>query len=67
MAVDLLDADQVSGEDLAAVHLAAFEADAATVGDGDSLVMEKIELRQPPAGLNPHGRISRRKGSLRQH
>ena len=40
--VDLLDADVLTGEDGAEVDLAAAEADAAAVGDGDGAVVERV-------------------------
>jgi hypothetical protein len=42
MVVDLFDADGLAGEDLAEIDLPAVEADAATAGDGDGLVVEGI-------------------------
>jgi hypothetical protein len=45
--LDLLDADGLAGEHLSEVDLATVEADAATAGDGDRLVMDGIvELGQ---------------------
>lgn len=40
--VDLLDADLLTGEDGAEVHLVPLVADAATGGDDDGFVMERI-------------------------
>jgi hypothetical protein len=37
---DLRDADALSGEDLAEIDLAPLEADAASSGDGDRVVVE---------------------------
>lgn len=44
--VDLLDADGLSGEDLAEVDLPALEADAAAGGDGDGPVVERLSTME---------------------
>ena len=50
---DLLDADVLAGEDGAEIDLAAADADAAALGDGDGSVMEwilKLAQSAIPAG-----------------